>query len=269
MLLRYAFLLGLLTVAGAALAQTPGRIIVITPSDTIEVNMPRLAPDEDVELYLRALPEDGDLLGRRLPEGELRFRQAPDVYFRGRALPEREVRRYMTRPRAELYADSILMAPSKDSLRVLLRRFRGEEPSELPFDAPHRFRFFADSLASDSVDVLHLRRDLLTGRMPRIERRIVIERDSLLGDSMKVFIDEGPALHWREGEPRVFFHDGDGEVRLETAPRLRMRRALPEGSPRELHLDRVPRRAEERPDGVLVVPDGKGGTWIYVPPSED
>ncbi len=176
-----------------------------------------------------------------------------------------------------------------DSVRAYLRLLPGEHRAfALLADSlrlhADSLRFFADSLWHGSArlrldmdSLLHRARLFARDSTMRFFERFGPESfpDAFLGrDSLGTrFLFRLDADSLRQTLPLRMFRRGPG-ARIEwngdvdvwpggdsTVVRLRdgRRFAVPHGS----------RAPESRADGVLVVPDGQGGTWIYVPPKQE
>lgn len=153
-----------------------------------------------------------------------------DVYF---------IRRFRTAP--------------ADSVHPYIRRLP-PQPHPWPpgFSVP-------DSLRSPFVRPDSLYGELLRARPDSSARHVFRLADSLRGPGPRHWMERmqpGARLEWG---PEV-----EIETQGDTTRVWRHRRALRE-RPRVVVRRGVP---EMREDGVLVVPDGRGGTWIYLPPDE-
>lgn len=238
--------------ADAALAQQVDTVIIYRdgpPPPEMKMRVPPLPPpgaEMDGEIILRR--DDGNTVYF------LRRHGAEDDTLHAyiRRLPERHRFRLHT-DSVRLHVDSLLLSGrlriDMDSLRA---RFFGRDSTlrrfgRLDIDSLAGFHIWRDSIATPHVFRLHA--DSLRLRTP---------------------------LRWHDDAPSagVEFWGDDVEVTNEgDSTVVRLRRIWPGDAPHRFERFVVPRgallRPEQRADGVLVVPDGQGGTWIYVPPKEE
>ena len=242
MMRRYGLLLLAMLLAPTAFAQQVDTVIIYR-SGPPHLVMPRHIP----HLLVPPMPPGAEMDEDFVLDGD-------SVHAYRRRLPE-------THRRLRLHADSIRW--HADSLlhggrfRLHVDSLRGKMRLLSP-DATIRFfgRLDADSLADfhvwmDSLSAPHLFRlhaDSLRRRTPWFGHAP--------GARIEFWDDDGAGV-WRDGDSTV----------------VRLRRRQPDEARRHPERIVIPRgerlRFEQRGDGVLVVPDGKGGTWIYVPPKEE
>lgn len=152
--------------------------------------------------------------------------------------------------------EHIIVRPGSDEVVYYIRRFGGDSTLAGIGPLPEGRRFFyrTDSLRIDSLGIARF--GVWSDSTHQVFR---VHADSLrLDGPMRLFGRRPGARVERDVEVLV---EGDSAViRLRRGPDAAQRLVVPRANLQ---------RPETRPDGVLVVPDGKGGTWVYLPPKEE
>ena len=255
----YRFLLVLLMLAPTLAAQQVDTVIIYRRAPLPPHAIPLPPPGAEMDAPFVHFRGEGDVVYHLR-----RHRGHPDsVYAYIRRLPGE-------RRAFALLADSLRL--HADSLRFF---------ADSLWRGTGRFRFDADSLMERARLFARDSTMRFFGRMDRVPfPDAAVWRDSL--GERHLFRLELDSLrrtlprHLFEGRPgaRVERWNGDVDVwRDGDSTVVRLHRVGPTGSPGHPGRIVIPRglhpQFEQRGDGVLVVPDGKGGTWIYVPPKEE